>query len=52
MNTAGIDAAMTKAVTAVALMQLVEQQVVALDDPAGEPFRMCATCRSSPSGTC
>lgn len=33
-------ASMTKAVTAVALMQLVEQQVVALDDPAGEhvPF--------------
>jgi methyl acetate hydrolase len=29
-------ASMTKAVTAVALMQLVEQQVVALDDPAGE----------------
>ena len=27
---------MTKAVTAVALMQLVEQQAVALDDPAGE----------------
>ena len=29
-------ASMTKAVTSVALMQLVEQQAVALDDPAGE----------------